>query len=308
MRLRSICLISIFVLSAILIASCISVSAQTVNNSSNSTSPPRTETLTQRSDFSYAIDPVSVSSFSDDQLNETFDKMSAQYSKNAVLFNNIGASFYQRKMYDKAEAAVRRAIILNDHPAFLTNLSIIYDNENRIPEAISAAQRAVTQAPKFVRARTQLCELMLVTKRNSDAVLCYDELIKITWLDQLQQTYYAVALIRAGDADRAISILGPLVRGTNPTALMFNTLGSAYFMKKRYSLASSTFKQGVEVDPDDASLRYNLAIVLATENDRAGALAQYSLMKSSNPALADQLYRGLNRDKIIYVNEAGSKK
>ena len=50
---------------------------------------------------------MSVSSFSDDQLNETFNKMAAVYSKNAVLFNNIGATFYKRQMYDKAELAVR---------------------------------------------------------------------------------------------------------------------------------------------------------------------------------------------------------
>ena len=261
------------------------------------------------SDFSLSIDPMSVSSFSDDQLNETFGKMSAQYSKNAVLFNNIGATFFKRKMYDKAESAIRHAIVLNDHPAFLTNLSIIYDTQNRLSEAISAAQRAVNQSPRYVRARSELCELMLVTKRNADSVLCYDELAKIAPLDELSQTYYAIALMRVGNSDKVISILAPLVQRPNPTSVMFNTLGYAYYSTKRYSQAANSFKQGIEIDPDNALIRYNLAVVLTAQNDRAGALAQYNLMKRSNPPLADQLYRGLNRDKIIYVSDGtGSKK
>ena len=123
--------------------------------------------------------------------------------------------------------------------------------------------------------------------------------------------------MREGDADRVISILSPLVQAPYPTVLMYNTLGYAYYMKKRYPQAANTFKQAVELDPDNPNIRYNLAIVLTTENDRAGALAQYNLfaalvMVTGAPGtatpLADQLYRDLNRDKSIYVNEAASKK
>ena len=253
-------------------------------------------------DFTESIDPQSVKSFSDEQLNETFDKMSLQYSKNAVLFNNIGATYYTRKMYDKAESALRRAIILNNHPAFLVNLSILYDSQGRLTEAVSAAQRAVMQAPRYGRARTQLCELMLVAKRNTDTVLCYDELAKIAPLDSLAQTYYALATLKSGDADRAISLISPLLKGQQTTPLMFDVLGFAFYQKKKFTQASNAFKQGVELDPDSSQLRFNLAMSLTAINDRAGALSQYKLMKDRNPDLADQLYRALYRDKIIYVD------
>jgi len=253
-------------------------------------------------DFTESIDTQSVKSFSDEQLNETFDKMSLQYSKNAVLFNNIGATYYTRKMYDKAESALRRAIILNNHPAFLVNLSILYDSQGRLTEAVSAAQRAVMQAPRYGRARTQLCELMLVAKRNSDTVLCYDELAKIAPLDSLAQTYYALATLKSGDADRAISLISPLLKGQQTTPLMFDVLGFAFYQKKKFAQASNAFKQGVELNPDSSQLRFNLAMSLTAINDRAGALSQYKLMKDRNPDLADQLYRALYRDEIIYVD------
>jgi len=307
MRLSSFGRIFVFIFSFVILLSISTARAQTLNNTSGTATRAAVGTTTQ-ADFSSSIDPMSVSSFSDDQLNETFNKMAAGYSKNAVLFNNIGATFYKRQMYDKAELAVRHAIAINYHPAFLTNLSIIYDVQERYPEAISAAERAVNQSPRYARARNQLCELLMVTKRDAESVQCYDELAKLTTLDAAAETYYSIALMRDGNADKVISILSPLVQAPNPTVLMYNTLGYAYYMKKRYPQAASTFKQAVELDPDNASVRYNLAIVLTTENDRAGALAQYNLIKRTATPLADQLYRDLNRDKIIYVNEATAAK
>ena len=103
-------------------------------------------------------------------------------------------------------------------------------------------------------------------------------------------------------------MIEPLVHGPNATALMFNTLGNAYFSKKCYRQAIDSFKQGTELDPDSPAIRYNLAIALETVNDHDGALMQYSLMKKTDPKLADTLYRGLNRDKIIYVDEATASK
>jgi tetratricopeptide (TPR) repeat protein len=234
--------------------------------------------------------------------------MSSQNSKNAFLFNEIGAAYFERNMYDKAEAAVKRAISLNDQPSFQTNLSVIYEKESRLPDAISTAQRAVTEAPKYIRARAQLCELLILSKRDTEALACYDEFARITPLDELEQTYYAVGLMHLGDADKVISTLTPLVSGRQPTALMYNTLGYAFYLNKSYPQAATAFKHGVELDPDNPHIRYNLAIVLNAQNDRAGALSQYNLIKRSNPSLADQLYRGLNQDKIIYVNESKTSK
>ena len=163
MRLSSIGRIFVFIFSFVFLLSIPYAKAQT-SNSTSSTPARAAVGAAAQMDFSDSIDPMAVSSFSDDQLNETFNKMAAGYSKNAVLFNNIGATFYKRQMYDKAELAVRHAIAINYHPAFLTNLSIIYDTQDRYPEAISAAERAVNQSPRYARARNQLCELLMVTK------------------------------------------------------------------------------------------------------------------------------------------------
>jgi len=244
-----------------------------------------------------------VKGLSDDELSVTYDGLVISYSKDAILLNNVGAVFFERKNYDKAVDALKRAIILNSHPAFLTNLSIVYDTLGRNTEAVTAVQRAVFQSPKYARARSQLCELMLVSKRNADTLLCYEELKRITPLDTMAQTYYAIALMRSGGADKAITMLSPLSREPNPTPLLFNVLGNAYFHRKKYRQAADSFKQGVEIDPDNTELRYNLAICLTAGNNRIGALSQYDMMKVKDPALAEKLYRQIYRDKIIYVDE-----
>jgi tetratricopeptide (TPR) repeat protein len=294
---------------AIVIASFLVLGTQLIEAQ---TSAPAAATLSTSvrpsADFSLSIEPTTVMNFSNEELDQTFDKMSAQYSKNAVLFNNIGASYFQRKMYDKAEAALKRAVTLNAHPAFLTNLSRVYDAEGRLPEAIAAAQRATTQAPKYARGRLQLCELLVMSKRSSDAILCYDELAKFSSLDAVAQTFYALSYLRMGNADKAISIVSPLAKGAQTTPAMYNLLGSAYFQKKRYQQAVDAFKQGVELEPDSANLRYNLAMALTATDNRIGALTQYKLVKEQDPKIADKLYRNLFRDKIIYVDDANASK
>ena len=262
----------------------------------------------KQTDIAESADPKIVKTYSEPQLNDLMVRMVSRYSKDAVLFNNVGATYFELKMYDKAENAIRHAIVLNNHPAFLTNLSIVYDVQGRTSEAVTMAQRALAQAPKYVRAKNQLCELMMVSKRDADTLLCYDEMSKIAPLDPLAQTYYALALVRSKNYEKAISMVFPLTKNPQPTTLMFIVLGNAYYMKKRYTQAADAFKQAVEIDPDNPALRYNLALCLTAENNRAGALSQYNLMKEKDPALADQLYKYLYRDKIIFVDQQTASK
>ena len=148
----------------------------------------------------------------------------------------------------------------------------------------------------------------MVTKRNADAVQCYDELAKLTTLDAAAETYYSIALMREGDADRVISILSPLVQAPYPTVLMYNTLGYAYYMKKR-----AIRKRPTPLSRRSSSTRtiQTFGTILRScsrPKTTVPELAQYNLIKRTATPLADQLYRDLNRDKIIYVNEAASKK
>ena len=143
MRLSSWCRMLVLLLATLLIATHGNVIAQSITGQPSSATQAAIAATKPQTDFSYSIDPLSIKSFSDEQLISTFEKMSAGYSKNAILFNNIGATFYKRKMYDMAEAAFKRAIVLNNDPAFLTNLSIIYDTQNRLTDAIDLAQRAL---------------------------------------------------------------------------------------------------------------------------------------------------------------------
>ena len=283
-------------------------SAATNDNGKSASTRPGDKVLGKQPDKSLELDPSKIKDLSDKDLDDVFNNMSARFSNDPVTFNNIGASYFERKTYDKSETALRHAIALNNHPAFLTNLSIVYDVQGKKSEATTMAQRAVAQAPRYYRARSQLCQLTMDSKRDADTVACFEEMSKFTQLDPLDQTYYALVLMRCHELDKAISILTPLVQGPQPTALMLNTLGNAYYYKKRYSKAADAFKRGTEIDPDNAELRFNLAISLTAVNNREGALSQYDLMKDHNPKLAEQLYRYLYRDKIIFVDQQGASK
>src|SRR5436853_4336590 len=89
-----------------------------------SAATPRSDQSTTRSsntapatDVAAGLDSAKIKEMSDTDLDGVFDSMVSHYSKDAVIFNNIGASYYGRKMYDKAESALHHAIALNNHPA-----------------------------------------------------------------------------------------------------------------------------------------------------------------------------------------------
>src|ERR1051325_9175097 len=90
---------------------------------SNKVTNSGTKATPSHSEFAESANPRVVKTYSEDQLNDLFGRMVSLYSKDAVLFNNVGAAYFYNKIYDKSEDAFRRAIVLNNHPAFLTNLS-----------------------------------------------------------------------------------------------------------------------------------------------------------------------------------------
>ncbi len=66
--------------------------------------------------------------------------------------------------------------------------------------------------------------------------------------------------------------------------------------------AVTMFKKGVEADPGSGELRFNLAVAQLANGNKEGALSQYRVLKVEDAKLADQLYRILFHDKVIFVD------
>jgi len=219
--------------------------------------------------------------------------------------NNSAVQLTLDHKYAEAQELLDRAIQSEPTSAkFHRNLSVLFERMKKFDEALASARTAEKLAPSDPSVLDQLCGLELATGNTAIALGCYEKLKSIEPLDVLSQTYYGIALFRSNKRNEAIAVLEQAARSTPPNAVAMNTLGVMYYGSKRFEDAAAAFKNAVETDSELFEFRFNLAIAQLALRNKAAAISQYNIIKTGDPKLADQLYRMLNGDKVLSVNDA----
>jgi len=144
----------------------------------------------------------------------------------------------------------------------------------------------------------------LFTNQFKAAVTCYEELQKLTEINDYYMSGYGIALERAVFPVKAIKVLESLGATASRDYTVLNALGMAYCLQKNYLKAVEKFKTAVEAAPERGLARYNLAIVELRQRNRLGALSQYKLLEESSSPFAEKLGKVLFKDKVL---DAGIK-
>jgi Flp pilus assembly protein TadD len=236
-------------------------------------------------------------------LEPAAEAKSTSIAANVASMNNEAVGLTKESRYDEALELLFQAVAAApDSYRLHRNLSIVYENMKRLDEALASAETAVHLAPKEPSALIQLCGLLVLVQKATEAVGCYERLAALQPMDAMDQTYYGVALFRSGKLDSAVSVLEKAAMSAvaGPT---LNALGVCYYELKRFADAVTAFKQAVERTPDHSAIRFNLAIAQLAAGNREGAISQYRLLKTDDPKLAAQLYRILFSGKVVSVAE-----
>lgn len=238
------------------------------------------------------------------QTIEELQRELAAAPDDATVYNNLGASYAALRNFEEAIPLLEKAIALKpDLYNAYYNLGVVYDHLERFPEALEAIQKAVALDGRQVNARIQMCQLYLAMKNFSEGAACYETLFKMKPPDARNRTNYGIALLQLKQYDKASAVLQENVALFPNDTTTHNALGMLFFTKKKYREALECFQQAVKLDARYEPARYNLALAQLATNDRAAALKQYSLLKTSNPAYAAALYKLIFRDKVIYANK-----
>lgn len=226
----------------------------------------------------------------------------AASAPSAVEMNNLGVKYTRENRPDDALDAFRRAVEIDPKiAAVYLNLSVAYDRMNRLNDALAAAEQAVKLEPKNADAMTQLCELRLSTNKAREAIACYDSLRDISGMNETALHGYGTALMELKEFDKALSAFEEAARLAPYFVPAHCGVGLIHYRKKKYKEAAAAFRRGLEIDPDNPTLRYNLAMAEIGNRNKPAALSQYGFLKESNPALAAQLYHALFADKVLVV-------
>jgi tetratricopeptide (TPR) repeat protein len=220
----------------------------------------------------------------------------------AIEMNNLGVKYAQENRSDDALKAFHQAVEIDPKiAAVYLNLSVAYDRMNRLDDALAAAGQAVELEPKNANAMTQLCELRLSAKKTREAIACYDTLRNISGMNETALYGYGLALMELKDFDKALPAFEESARLAPYFVPAHCSIGLIYYRTKKYKEAAAAFRRGLEIDPDNPTLRYNLAMAELGNRNKPAAVSQYGFLKESNPDLAAQLYRALFADKVLFV-------
>jgi tetratricopeptide (TPR) repeat protein len=92
------------------------------------------------------------------------------------------------------------------------------------------------------------------------------------------------------------------VRLSPDNLVAYNLLGKALYTKKHYKKAIKILDRALRLEPGTDELRFNLAIAHLANRNRDAAIIHYNFLKNSNPPLAEELYKSIYADNVIFVD------
>ena len=233
-------------------------------------------------------------------LIKDYEKLLRVKPNDPVILNNLGANYYLVGRLFESQSLLRKAVQrAPDLTQIRVNLAIVLNKTYNPDLAIEMLEGALKQEPQFVRAREILCGIYEQEKRLRETISCFEILERSGNMKAVGAANFGTVVIENKEIERALSMLkqADLKFPDNPG--IKNGLGVALFLKKKYEMAEIQLRRAVELEPDVAQVRYNLAMAQMMTNKRGAVLEQYKFLKTSDPELASKLFKILFQDKVI---------
>ncbi|WP_411883849.1 tetratricopeptide repeat protein [Polaromonas sp. YR568] len=205
----------------------------------------------------------------------------------AALFANLGNALKDQRRLDEAEAAFRRALLLDpDDASTHNNLGVLLKEGRRPDEAEAAYRRALTLRPDYAEALNNLANLLRKSGRLDEAEAAYRRALEL-------RPDYAEALNNLGvllknsrhTQDERDGAAAPrdAAQATPGHARALNDLGNRHQTNRRPAEAEAAYRQALEAWPEYAEAHNNLGVLLKNAERLAEAEAAFRRALSLKP-------------------------
>jgi glycosyltransferase involved in cell wall biosynthesis/Flp pilus assembly protein TadD len=214
------------------------------------------------------------------------------YPDYALAHNDLGVLYYKAGRKEKALAAYERAVALEpENLTFKKNLADFKCVELRqFEEAVGLYNEILAARPDDLETLTALGQVCAMLGKDEDARHFFNQALAVEpWNAELRQLLEALeqgpgpsaagesaqemhaeakALAEAGKPDEARSRLGELVAAYPELAVGHNDLGVMAYQAGDKEAARQHYEKAVELEPDNAVFRKNLADFYCVEQGR----------------------------------------
>ena len=222
----------------------------------------------------------------------------------ALELNEQGVRQAQARRYEEAVASIQEAIRRGPRLSGLhRNLGVAYINWGRPSDALQPLRDALELEPECGESYFYLGVVNTELSRHAEAIRNYEQAIRHGWIEaavysNLGWSYYLLGNSRKGL--ESLRIAADLAPGD---VKILNNLGVVHASGAQYDEAAKALRQVLLLRPDLALARYNLGRVYLAQNNRAGALEQYNILKSQASDLGKDLHKRIYRDLLVAIDK-----
>jgi Flp pilus assembly protein TadD/mono/diheme cytochrome c family protein len=191
---------------------------------------------------------------------QQFRSMLVQCPSDAGVHSGLGVSLKSEGHADAAQAELRAALAIDAHDfTALYNLGDLELQGDQPQQAAELLEAAVKQRPKDAEAREQLADAYALSGRVGDAVVQLREAIALSPDNPELHSLLSQALASTGQLQQAIAERKAALhlRANDPDD--WNNLGVLEVRAGRIAEAREDFRRALELAPDHAQARANLA-------------------------------------------------
>jgi adenylate cyclase len=193
--------------------------------------------------------------------------------------------------YTRAYALLSRTYVY----AYAEPFDCDYGSLAAVDRALELAETAVRLDPRLPLAHAQLGHVLLFKRRHDAAIAAFERAFALN--PNFVDNRFAIVLTYAGEPERAIEVLGAKLRldPFRPLSSSLGSVGTAYYMLKRYGDAVRSFRECASCLPDTQAPHLWLACAYAQLGQLEEARAEAAEILRINPEFTiEQWKRGFN--------------
>ncbi len=172
----------------------------------------------------------------------------------------------------KAVKFAEQAFALAPATATLLALSLHKESLGNDEEALELYNQWLDQHPEDIAVRLVIANRLGVANREEEAKVQYEEVVRINE-DNVLALNNLAWYIRDEDPEKALEYARHASKLEKDSSAVLDTLAVVEFTNKLYEQAQRSVQRALKLTPNNPSMRYHQAMILASLEDNATALS-----------------------------------
>jgi tetratricopeptide (TPR) repeat protein len=187
----------------------------------------------------------------------------------------LGNAFLEQGHRDEAAAAYQQVLrLLPDHVAALANLGVVLGESGQLDQAETAYRRALQVQPHLAEVHHNLANLLRERGQLHEAVTHYQEALRIRPDYYKAKVNLGMTLAALGDV-AGLNHIEQTLHGPPGQVEGLCNLGLAASLLCRYDESIRYYEQALQLQPNYAEIRFNLALARLVQGDFSRGWSDY---------------------------------